>query len=57
MRSIDWFLTLPREDDRWVREVIEATEKEKNMPYITSFEQMAKEDGRKEGRKEGRAEG
>jgi hypothetical protein len=57
LRSIDWFLKLPREDDRWVREVIEADEKEKNVPYITSFEQMAMEEGEIRGRAEGLRDG
>lgn len=57
IKLIDWFLTLPRSDDRLVREEIEADEKEKHMPYVTSFEKMAMEEGEARGEARGRAEG
>jgi len=57
LTAIDWFLTLPRDDDRLVREEIEADEKEKQMPYITSFEQMAMEEGEARGEAKGLKDG
>jgi len=53
LRTIDWFLTLPPEDNRLVLEAIEADEKEKQMPYITSFERILEERGEARGLKEG----
>jgi len=53
IRTIDWFLTLPIEDDRLVRKAIEADEQEKQMPYITSFEKIAAEEGEARGLKDG----
>jgi hypothetical protein len=53
IKLIDWFLKLGRDDDRLVRAEIEADEKEKQMPYITSFEQMAMEEGEARGEARG----
>ena len=49
MKLIDWFLTLPREDERLVYEEIEADRKEKKMPYIPSYERIAIEDAESAG--------
>jgi hypothetical protein len=65
LTTIDWFLKLPPEDNQLVREEIEADEQEKQMPYITSFEQIAVKKakaqglmlGEKRGKKLGRAGG
>ena len=36
---------------------LNAIEKEKSMPYVTSVERLAREEGRQEGKQEGRQEG
>ncbi len=51
-RFIDWLLVLPGAVEREVRVVIAQLEKEHNMPYITSVERFAAEEGRAEGRVE-----
>jgi hypothetical protein len=56
-RFIDWLLVLPKAVEREVRVVIAQLEQEHNMPYITSVERFAAEEGREEGRAEGRQEG
>jgi hypothetical protein len=53
IRTIDWFLTLPTEDNRLVRKAIEADEQEKQMPYITSFEKIAAAEGEARGEARG----
>jgi hypothetical protein len=50
LRFIDWLLALPPELERRVRQTIEAIEEEQQMPYVTSYERMAREEGREEGR-------
>jgi flagellar biosynthesis/type III secretory pathway protein FliH len=56
-RVIDWLMALPPEMQEQFREELHTYEKEKQMPYVTSVERLAKEEGRAEGRQEGRAEG
>jgi hypothetical protein len=53
IRTIDWFLTLPSKNDRLVRKAIESDELEKQMPYITSFEKIAAEEGEARGEARG----
>ena len=53
LKLIDWFLQLPREDERIVRAEVEADEREIHMPYVTSFEQMAMEEGEQRGERRG----
>ena len=48
-RFIDWLLILPRELELKVQEKIEALEKGKAMPYVTSIERIANERGLHEG--------
>ena len=36
---------------------LNAIEKEKSMPYVTSVERLAREEGKQEGKQEGRQEG
>ena len=56
-RLIDWLLHLPEEQKiEFRRELIEY-EASKHMPYITSIEEMGRQEGRLEGRREGLAEG
>lgn len=54
MRLLDWLLTLPPElglaHRRWIVEY----EKEKAMPFVTSYEIFSREEGRQEGRREER---
>jgi len=57
LRTIDWFLKLSQEQNQIVRQAIEADEKEKNMPYISSFEQIAMEKGEARGEERGEARG
>ena len=53
-RLLDWLLVLPPEMNLEFRRRVLEYEKEKIMPYITSNEQIATEEGRQEGRLEGR---
>ena len=56
-RLLDWLLVLPPKMNLEFRQRVLEYEKEKIMPYITSNEQIATEEGRQEGRLEGRQEG
>jgi hypothetical protein len=56
-RLLDWLLVLPPEMDLEFRRQVLDYEKEKTMPYITSIERIASEEGRKKGLQEGRQEG
>jgi hypothetical protein len=56
-RFLDYVLTLPEElSERFDRE-LEDIEESLNMPYVTSIERRARQEGREEGRQEGRQEG
>jgi hypothetical protein len=48
-RLIDWFLKLPDELQRRLQDDIHEYEKEIHMPYVTSGERMAKEEGERTG--------
>jgi hypothetical protein len=52
-RLIDWLMVLPGELQERFREELHAFEQEKRMPYVTSIERQAHEEGRQEGRVEG----
>ncbi len=52
-RLIDWLMDLPHELQEGFREELHRYEEEKRMPYVTSVERLAKEEGRQEGRQEG----
>jgi hypothetical protein len=54
-RFLDWVMELPPELEREFRNDILRNE-EKLMPYVTSFERLAREEGWQEGRQEGRQE-
>ena len=57
MRLLDWLLTLPPDLTLAHRQWVIDYEKEKAMPYVTSFEVLSREEGREEGHREGREEG
>ncbi len=50
LRLIDWMMTLPEALEPLFRQEHDQWEKEKQMPYITSFERLAREEGKAEGR-------
>jgi hypothetical protein len=52
-RLIDWIMTLPQQLEREFRQSVYDFEQEKRMPYVTSIERLAKEEGREEGFKDG----
>jgi hypothetical protein len=52
LRFVDWLLALPPEPERRVRQAIEAIEEERQMSYVTSYERMAREEGRMEAKRE-----
>jgi hypothetical protein len=56
-RLIDWLLVLPEGLARQFKQQLMSYEQSQVMPYVTSIERMAKEEGRAEGRTEGRIEG
>jgi hypothetical protein len=56
-RVVDWLMDLPAELQHSFREEIEQFEEERRVPYVTSIERLAKEEGREEGRQEGLKEG
>ncbi len=57
VRLIDWFIKLPKNLELRVREEIHVFEQEKQMPYVTSFEQLAMEEGEARGEARGEAHG
>jgi hypothetical protein len=56
-KYIDWLLELPAVVNQQVWQEVHAIEKEKQMPFVTSFEKIGYERGLNEGLKEGRCEG
>ena len=52
-RLIDWMMHLRPDLDRKFKTELIAYEQELEMPYVTSIERIAKEEGREEGREEG----
>ena len=51
-RLIDWLLRLPPELEQDFKRQVRDYEESKTMPYVTSIERLAKEEGREEGRAE-----
>jgi hypothetical protein len=47
-RFIDWVIALPQDLDREFRESVYRMEEGEHMPYVTSIERLAKEEGREE---------
>jgi hypothetical protein len=56
-RLIDWLMELPAPMAEQFRDELYRIQEEKHMPYVTSIERLAKEEGRKQGWQEGREEG
>ena len=56
-RLIDWMITLPEALEPLFREEHHRWEEEKKMPYVTTFERLAREEGKAEGKAEGLREG
>jgi hypothetical protein len=52
-RFIDWLLVLPAKLELETRRFITELEGASNMPYVTSIERLAKEEGKEEGLREG----
>ena len=57
LRFIDWVMTLPPELELQLWTDIEQYEKEMTMPYVTTFERLARQEGKIEGKVEGKVEG
>ena len=55
-RLIDWLLRLPDNLEQEFKQQVLEYERSKSMPYVTSIERLAKEEGRNEGRLKGMAE-
>jgi hypothetical protein len=56
-RVLDWLLALPPGLEDSFRTELHRFEEERRMPYVTSIERLAREQGREEGREEGILEG
>ncbi len=56
-RLIDWMMTLPGELEQEFRSHIERFEEERCMPYVSSIERLAREEGLEEGLAQGLVEG
>ena len=52
-RLIDWMMDLPQELEKQFHQEIHAFEEEMKMPYVTSIERIAREEGLKKVRKKG----
>ncbi|ASK34841.1 DUF4351 domain-containing protein [Alloalcanivorax mobilis] len=57
LRIIDWLMALPPHLEQSLRQRLITVEGERHMQYVTSFERLAKQEGRQEGHQEGRQEG
>ncbi|MFM8468012.1 MAG: DUF4351 domain-containing protein, partial [Oxalobacteraceae bacterium] len=56
-RVIDWMMRLPKDLQTQLRQDLNTLEEESKMVYITSIEQLAKEEGMQQGMQQGRLEG
>ena len=56
-RVIDWMMRLPKELQKQLREDLNVLEEESKMVYVTSIEQLAKEEGMQKGLQEGMQQG
>ncbi|MCP4220281.1 MAG: hypothetical protein GY765_36960 [bacterium] len=57
IKFIDWILRLPEVLEKKITEEIIRIEEENKMPYVTSWERIAKKEGKLEGKLEGKKEG
>jgi hypothetical protein len=57
MRFLDWLLTLPEPEKLVFRGELTQFEKEKAMPYVTSYEQLSREEGLQQGLQQGLLQG
>jgi hypothetical protein len=56
-KFLDSMLVLPRELEKALSLDLAEFEKERKMPYVSSIERIAREEGKAEGKEEGKAEG
>jgi hypothetical protein len=56
-RFLDWVMDLPADLEIQFRHALQKIEMEKQMPYVTSIERLARTEGRTEGKAEGKLEG
>ncbi len=56
-RLIDWIMDLPDDMQEAFRTDVFRFEEEKQMPYLSSIERLARKEGLEQGREEGREEG
>lgn len=54
---IDWMMRLPERLETKMEQAIKKFEQEETMPYVSSFERIARRNGLREGRREGKREG
>ena len=54
---VDWMMCLPKELDQQVWREVQSLEKEDEMPYVSSLERMAIEEGLKQGLEQGLQQG
>jgi hypothetical protein len=57
LEFIDWTIVLNEEDENILLHELKRSEEVKKMPYVMSFERIARKEGQKKGLKEGREEG
>lgn len=57
LKFMDWAMRLPEHQEQRIKQTIQKIEEGKEMPYITSWERMAKEEGLQEGLQVGKQEG
>ncbi len=57
LRLLDWLLQLSEPEEIKLRQELAELEPETSMPYVTSFERFARQEGRQEGLERGREEG
>lgn len=56
-RFIDWLIDLPAALERELWLTIEEEQEQPGMPYLSSIERMARDEGREEGRQQGIVQG
>ncbi|MBI4860506.1 MAG: hypothetical protein HY815_09615 [Candidatus Riflebacteria bacterium] len=56
-RLIDWMMELPKDQELEFRAEIDRFEEDRKMPYVTSVERLAREEGERDGWEKGQKEG